>query len=55
MENEALFTLLVNQAAETHRQWRRLVQKYVYGSGPVLENFQKDAAEWTAWKKIGVE
>lgn len=57
MENEELFTLLVNQAAETHKQWRRMVQKYVYDTreGNLMELFMRDAREWENWKRIGVE
>lgn len=57
MENEALFTLLVNQAADHYKAWRAMVQKYVHDprEGTVTELFEKDAREWTAWKKLGVE
>lgn len=57
MENEALLTLLVNQAADTHKSWRRMVQKYVFDTreGSVLDNFEKDAREWAEWHRLGVE
>lgn len=56
MENEDIMTLLVNQAAETHKQWRRMVQKYVFDpqKRDVTEAFMSDAREWAEWKRLGV-
>lgn len=57
MENEELMNLLVNQASDLDKAWRRMVQKYVYDTreGTIQELFGRDAREWANWRRIGVQ
>ena len=55
MENEELLNLVVNHAADIEKRMRQMRAKYVFDTreGPLQELFNKDAADWAKWKKIG--